>query len=234
VRVRRSLLGIGAVVVVSACTPASSQPTPIEVLLITPSPTPFTLVTAGQVRGAVPDDWHAALVDPAFGIRGGFVASPRRGGWPDIDGTVVGMSAMWVDATRVGVPSDFYYLAANGPLLSRLTTSANCREQSHRVYLDRRPTFDLDRHSPGHFMAEGAGVCRRGARATRYAYFVAAPGFGPVHEMGIPSSGLYVVVAVVPAERGARNLLQQLIGRTRFGEDGIRDFVAVAPPAQTA
>jgi hypothetical protein len=217
---------------VSACTPASPAPIPIQELRITPSPTPFDLVTAGQVRGAVPDDWHASLVDPTSGIRGGFVASPRKGRWSDIDGSAVGMSAMWVDATRVGVPSDFYYLAANGPLLSRLTTSANCREQSHEVYLDRRPTFDLERHSPGHFMAEGAGVCHRGARATRFAYFVAAPGFGPVHEVGIPSSGLYVVVAVVPAERGARQLLQQLMGRTRFGDDGIRDFVAVARPAQ--
>lgn len=231
-RVRRVLLGIGAVVTVSACTPASSEPAPTTELLVSPSPTAFTLVTAGQVQGAVPDGWHAALADPELGIRGGFVASPRLGGWPDIDGTAVGMSATWVDATRVGVPSDFYYLAANGPLLSRLTASANCREQSHHVYLDRRPTFDLRRDSPGHFMADGAGVCRRGSRATRYAYFVAAPGFGPVRELGIASSGLYVVVAVVPAERGNRHLLRQLIGRTRFGEDRIRDFVAVAPPTR--
>jgi hypothetical protein len=231
--VRRLLLGIVAVVSVPACAPASSEPAPAPDLLISPSPTAFTLVTAGQVQGAVPDGWHAALADPELGIRGGFVASPRAGGWPDIDGTTVGMSATWVDATRVGVPSDFYYLAANGLLLSRLTTSANCREQSHRVYLNRRPTFDPRRYSPGHFMAKGAGVCRRGSHATRYAYFVAAPGFGPVHEVGIPSSGLYVVVAVVPAEHGARSLLQQLIGRTRFGDDGIRDFVAVVP-AQAA
>jgi hypothetical protein len=232
--VRKLLLGMVAVVVASACAPASSQPSPPTELMLSASPTPFTLVTAGEVRGAVPDDWHATLADPELGIRGGFVASPRIGGWPDVDGSAVGMSATWVDATRVGVPSDFYYLAANGPLLSRLTTSANCREQTHEVYLDRRPTFDPRRHSPGHFMAEGAGVCRRGSRATRYAYFVAAPGFGPVHEMGIPSSGLYVVVAVVPAERGARHLLQQLMGRTRFGDDRIRDFVEVARSAQAA
>jgi len=55
-----------------------------------------------------------------------------------------------------------------------------------------------------------------------------------VHEVGIPSSGLYVVVAVVNQRRGARNLLEELIERTRFGDDGIRDFVAVARPAQTA
>ena len=233
-RVRALLIGVVAVSAAAACAPASSQPAPSTDLLISPSPaTPFTLVTAGEVRGAVPDGWHATLADPVLGIRGGFVASPQRGEWSDIDGFAVGMSATWVDATRVGVPSDYYYLAANGPLLSRLTTSANCREQSHRVYLDRRPTFDPDRHSPGHFMARGAGVCRRGDAATRYAYFVAAPGFGPVHEIGIPSSGLYVVVAVVPAERGSRDLLNQLIRRTRFGDDRISDFVAVAGPAQT-
>jgi hypothetical protein len=230
VRVRRFLLGIVAVVAVAGCTPASSEPVSTTELMLAPSPTPFNMVTAGEVHGAVPDGWHASLADPELGIRGGFVASPRVGGWRDVDGTAVGMSATWVDATRVGVPSDFYYLAANGPLLSRLTTSANCRERAHRVYLDRRPTFDLHRRSPGHFMAEGAGVCRRGSHATRYAYFVAAPGFGPVHEVGIPSSGLYVVVAVVPAERGARNLLRELIGHTRFGDDGIHDFVAVAHP----
>lgn len=230
---RRLLLGIVAVISVPACTSASAEPAAAPELLISPSPTAFTLVTAGQVQGAVPDGWHAALADPELGIRGGFVASPRAGSWPDIDGIAVGMSATWVDATRVGVPSDFYYLAANGPFLSRLTASPNCREKSQLVYLDRQPTFDVRRHSPGHFMAKGAGVCRRGSRATRYAYFVAAPGFGPVHEVGIPSSGLYVVVAVVPAVQGARSLLKQLIGRTRFGDDGIRDFVAVARPAQT-
>jgi hypothetical protein len=199
-----------------------------------PSPTPFTLVTAGEVRGAVPDGWHAFLADPELGIRGGFVASPRPQGWRSFDGTSVGMAATWVDATRVGIPSDYYYLAANGPLLSRLTTSANCREQSLRIYLDRRPTFGPIRRSPGHFMARSEGVCRRGSSATRYAYFVAAPGFGPVHEVGIPSSGLYVVVAVVPEERGARDLLHQLIRRTRFGDDGVRDFVQVARVGQAA
>ena len=112
-----------AVVSASACAPASSAPAPHSELMLSASPTPFTLVTAGQVQGAVPDHWHASLADPSLGIRGGFVASPRIGGWPDIDGNSVGMSATWVDATQVGVPSDFYYLAANGPLLSRLTAS---------------------------------------------------------------------------------------------------------------
>jgi hypothetical protein len=231
---RLLLLGILAAMTAAGCGPTTSgSAASLTVLQVSPSPEPYDLVSAGRVRGAVPDGWHTSLVDPRLGIRGGFVAAPRAGGWRDIDGSAPGMSATWIDATRVGVPSDYYYLAANGPLLSRLTTSAGCRERS-TVFLDRRPTFDPARHSPGHFMARGEGVCRRGAGATRFAYFVAAPGFGPVHELGIPSSGLYVVVAVVPRAAGSRILLRQLLGETRFGDDAIRDFLAVARGGQTA
>ena len=192
------------------------------------SPSPFTIVTAGDVRGTVPDEWVVSPVRTSTGVRSGFVAAPRAGGWPDVNGTAVGMSATWVDATRVGVPSDYYYLAANGPLLSRLTTSANCRDHSERVYLDRRPTLDPDRWSPGHFMASGEGICHRGERETQYTYFVAAPGFGRIHEVGIPRSGLYVVVAVVPREDGSNELLRRLIRGTSFGDTAVRDFVAIA------
>jgi hypothetical protein len=233
VRVRRLLLGIVAAMMAAGCAAQAAQPAPDGDLRISPSPaTPFTLVTAGDVHGAVPDGWYAFPADPVDGIRRGFVASPRAGGWPDIDGTSVGMAATWVDATRVGVPSDYYYLAANGPLLSRITTSTSCRGAA-QVYLDRRPTFDPTRPSPGHFMAQGEGTCRRGSHLTRYAYFVAAPGYGPVHELGIPASGLYVVVAVVPQEHGAGGLLHELLRQTRFGDDGIRDFVASARPDRT-
>jgi hypothetical protein len=38
----------------------------------------------------------------------------------------------------------------------------------------------------------------------------------------------------VNQRRGAKNLLEELIGQTRFGDDAIRDFVAVARPGQTA
>jgi hypothetical protein len=235
VRVRRQLLGIVAALTAAGCAAQAAEPSgPEGELLISPSPaTPFQLVTAGEVHGAVPDGWYAFPADPVKGMRGGFVASPRAGGWPDIDGTSVGMAATYVDATRVGVPSDYYYLAANGPLLSRITTSGNCRDQATRIYLDRRPTFDATRPSPGHFMAEGEGICRRGSHLTRYAYFVAAPGYGPVHELGIPASGLYVVVAVVPQQDGARSLLRQLFRQTRFGDDGIGDFLAIARTGRT-
>ena len=227
-RVRRVLLASVAAVSGWACSPTGAAvPASDAPFQVTGSPSPFTHVTAGEVEGVILDGWVVSPI--ATHVRSGFTAAPSSGR-PDENGFPVGMSASWVDATRVGVPSDFYYLAANGPLLSRLTTSGNCRERSVTIYLDRRPTLDPTRWSPGHFMASGEGICRRGERAARFAYFVAAPGFGPVHEVGIPSSGLYVVVAVVPHEHGAGHLLRALIHRTRFGDVGIREFVAAAGP----
>jgi hypothetical protein len=41
-------------------------------------------------------------------------------------------------------------------------------------------------------------------------------------------------VAVVPRAAGSRILLRQLLGETRFGDDAIRDFLAVARGGQTA
>ena len=64
--------------------------------------------------------------------------------------------------------------------------------------------------------------------ATRWAYFVAAPGYGPVHEVGIPASGLYVVVAVTPEGDRAASLLDRLIGHTTFGGSSVDDLVEAA------
>lgn len=230
-RVRRVLLAIVAGVTSWGCGLATSPAglaEPAGAIQIVKSPSPYTFVTAGDVRGTVPDGWFVAPVDASAGIRSGFVASPRAGGWQDANGATVGLSATWVDATRVGVPSDYYYLAANGPLLSRLTSSANCRDGSEVIYLDRRPTMDPYRSSPGHYMASGQGVCHQGQRDTRYTYFVAAPGFGRIHEVGIPRSGLYVVVAVVPRQDGSHELLRHLIRGTTFGDTAVLDFVAIA------
>jgi hypothetical protein len=64
--------------------------------------------------------------------------------------------------------------------------------------------------------------------STRWAYFVAAPGFGPVHEVGIPASGLYVVVAVAPEGERAASLVDRLIRHTSFGGTSVGDLVQVA------
>jgi hypothetical protein len=146
-----------------------------------------------------------------------------------MDGATEGIAATWVDATAVGVPSDFYYLAATGPLFSRLTHSRDCRAESQEIFLDNEPSFAAGtQDSPGDYMARGEGTCHARGQRTRWAYFVAAPGFGPVRQLGIPKSGLYVVVAVLRDGRKAGQVLQRLIARTRFGDAAIRDFVRVA------
>lgn len=138
------------------------------------------------------------------------------------------MSATWVDATRVGVPSDFYYLAATGPLLSGLTDSHRCDAEPRRVFLDRRPTFSGKVPTQGDFVARGEGTCTVRGVSTRWAYFVAAPGFGPVRQLGIAASGLYVVVAVTPERERASSLLNRLIRHTSFGGSSVNDLVNAA------
>jgi hypothetical protein len=145
-----------------------------------------------------------------------------------MDGGVPGMSATWVDATRVGMPSDFYYLAATGPLLSSLTDSRRCSAESPRIFVDRRPDFSTGGPTHGDYVARGEGTCEVRGVSTRWAYFVAAPGYGPVHEVGIPASGLYVVVAVTPEGEHADPLLNRLIRHTSFGGSSVGDLVDAA------
>jgi hypothetical protein len=191
------------------------------------SPSPFTHVNAGPVSAIVPDGWKAHPASSG-GFRAGFLASPHPDRWRRMDGGVPGMSATWVDATRVGMPSDFYYLAATGPLLSNLTNSRRCSAESHRVFVDRRPNFSMSGPTHGDYVARGEGTCSVRGVATRWAYFVAAPGYGPVHEVGIPASGLYVVVAVTPEGDRAASLLDRLIRQTTFGGSSVDDLVEAA------
>lgn len=229
---RGTILGIAFAVLTVACRPAGSaelSPTGPD-LAIEPTPSPFSRVTAGPVQAMVPDGWDAIPLDPSAGYRGGFVASPELDGWSRMDGSTAGMAATWVDATRVGVPSDFYYLAASGPLFARLLRSEHCHASEHRVLLDRKPAFigvDAD-PSPGDYVARGRGTCSIGGHPTRWAYFVAAPGYGPVREMGIPTSGLYVVVAVLEDSERARPILRRLIDRASFGGASVHQLLEAA------
>ena len=125
-----------------------------------------------------------------------------------MDGTTEGIAATWIDATVVGVPSDFYYLAATGPFFSQLVHSPRLPGRIERVCSTTSHVRIRGVGSPGDYMAEGEGTCRPRGRSTRWAYFVAAPGFGPVRQLGIARSGLYVVVAVLrdgerPGERSS-------------------------------
>ena len=226
---RRAILGIVIALMGTGCAGVPSlgdPPGAADALLVRPSSSPYSQVTAGSVRALVPDGWRAA---PAGGSRAGFVASPRPEAWRHMDGSITGMTATWVDTSEVGVPSDFYYLAATGPLLSRLTRSDACRAESQRVFLDHAP--ELAAGSPdsaGDYMARGEGTCHVDGRPTRWAYFVAAPGYGPVRTVGIPRSGLYVVVAVMHDSQHASALLDRLITHTSFGGALVRDFVSAA------
>jgi hypothetical protein len=226
--VRYVVLGIVIALVGAGCGrdyDARPQPADPRGIEFRPSPSPFTLVETGYVRAMVPDEWRTR---PTSGheLREGFVASPRPAAWRAMNGSSVGMVAGWVDATTVGVPSDFYYLAARGPLLSGLTGSARCRAERSRVFADHLPSFAHGTAaSNGDYIARGEGVCTHGGRATRWAYFVAAPGFGPTRAIGIARSGLYVVLAVTQKAPGAHELLDHLLDHTRFGDARIADFV---------
>jgi hypothetical protein len=99
------------------------------------------------------------------------------------------------------------------------------------VIVDHRPAYASgDALSPGDYVATGGGLCSAGGRPTRWAYFVAAPGYGPVRELGIPSSGLYVVIAVMPDSRRAPQMLGRMLERTEFGGSTVAELIAAARP----
>jgi hypothetical protein len=186
--------------------------------------TAYTMVSADGVSALVPNGWIAT---PTAGPEPyqGLTASPGpgvfRGALPPR-----GLLATRIDATDVGAPSDLYYLAAKGPLISQVTHARGCRVTNRRVFVDHRPGWlDGSRISPGDFVAQGSGRCSRHGATTRWSYFVAAPGFGPARERGIPGSGLYLIVASTPAAPGAGRTLARMIRNVRFGQDTARDFV---------
>jgi hypothetical protein len=224
---RRIILGTVVALLGAGCStpPSFSDDVVAPAISIEPSASPFSKITAGEVQAMVPDGWRALPAAPVGDARGGFMASPRPEAWRRMDGSIAGMSATWVDATRIGVPSDFYYLAATGPLLTYLTDSARCEADRPEVYVDNRPRFGpAQALRTGDYMARGEGTCNVNGSATRWAYFVAAPGFGPVRRVGIPSSGLYVVVAVMPDSLSADTMLHRLIEHTSFGGASVQEF----------
>lgn len=226
---RKAILVVVLAVVGAGCNGSGDPVVGPDGVLIEFRPTvaPYARVSAGPVTAIVPDGWRAVPADPTGGPRGGFIASPHPQRWLARDHGVSGMAATWVDATRVGVPTDYYYLAARGPLLSRLLAAEDCRTTDNRVFVDNVPSFTPATPSAGDYIARGSGVCALAGRAaTRWAYFVAAPGFGPARQVGIPNSGLYVVVATAPASPTAAALLDRLLEHTRFNGASIGKFVS--------
>jgi hypothetical protein len=196
------------------------------------SPSPFTEVTAGPLSAVIPDRWRAKLGGTPSDPEHRLIASPNPREWWTTGSPEEGFTALWVVGTEVGVPSDYYYLAATGPALDLLTDTAGCSATRNDVLVNHRPTFaNGPLNSPGDYVAVGQGICVHDRGQTRWASFVAAPGYGPVRRLGIPTSGLYVVVAMIPDSPKAPALLQKLLYRTRFGGASVSDFIAAARTA---
>jgi hypothetical protein len=227
---RRLVVGVVVLLAATGCqrtfaTPAQTLDSGIQ---LRPSPSAFTEVTAGPVRAVIPDEWDAVLAGGVGAMETGLFASPEPEAFARGDGSVAGLSATWVDSTIIGVPSDYYYAVA-APMVAGLTSSRGCTADNPRVFVNNRPSWMAGAESsPGDFVARGKGSCEVRGIPTRWAYFVAAPGFGAERTIGIPASGLYVVVAVLPATPQVPGLLRTLLAKTSFGGAGIRDFIVAA------
>jgi hypothetical protein len=184
-------------------------------------------VTSGLVQGLIPATWEAAPLSPARFPRQGFVASPRLRDWERGEGTVGGAEAFWVDEGDAQIPSDYFYLVARGPAIGWLATNKACQLQRQRVYLDDRPDFTGLTTSVGDYVTSGSGVCGSARKLVRWQYVVVAPGYGPVRRVGIPTSGLYVVIAAVSGP-GAGKLLRAIIAGTRFHNIPISQIIDAA------
>ena len=193
-----------------------------------PSPSPLRVeVQAGSVQALIPDGWEARPLSTARYPQEGFVASPRLEDWEREAGTVGGIEAFWIDVAKLQIPSDYYYMVAQGPAMGALAANKNCRSATEEIYINHPPDFTGRRLSPGDYVMSATGTCRTGGKPTQWAYVVAAPGFGPIRQVGIPTSGLYVVIAVVPGKQ-AGQLLKQILEGARFGNTSISDILQAA------
>jgi hypothetical protein len=233
--VRKLIGSLGIALVAAACGNAAATTAtnaPVAGVLVRQSPSPYMQVSAGPVSAMIPDEWEPRLAGALDDPRQGIVAGPRPQAWRADRPPLEGLAAMWVDGAAVGVPSDYYYLAATGPALDVITGTQECRATRRYVVANHAPAFaNGDPDSPGDFVARGGGTCTVGERSTRWAYFIAAPGYGPVRSVGIPTSGLYVVVAVMPASPRASFQLNRLLERTEFNGSSVSEMIAAATPA---
>jgi hypothetical protein len=190
------------------------------------TPSPLNEVRTGQVRAVFPESWEARPLPATSVPQEGFVASPRIDRFERGVGAIQGIEAFWVDVAKLKIPSNYYYLAARNEALSALT-AGKCRAVRRDVLIDRPPDFTGRTFSPSDYVVSATGTCDSGAQPTRWAYVVAAPGFGPVRQVGLPTSGLYVVVAVVSG-RGANRLLHEMLDGAQFGGTPISQIVRAA------
>jgi hypothetical protein len=186
------------------------------------------LVATAGVETLLPPKWEYRPIPDTGGHRLGIQASEHLLGMIPTDLRQPSLEAYWVDATEVGVPSDYYELAARGPLLDLVDSSPGCRPEGRlEAVSPRHSPGDLDMW-PGQYATMVTGTCHTQASDTRWASFVAAPGFGPARELGIPSSGLYVVRASVSNGPDADRRLRTLMSGVSFGGTPVGAFLAAA------
>ena len=207
----------------SGCGPASSASSDDlpEALSVRNLPSPFQRVDAGAVRTIVPDGWTASATGDAADPRMGVLATPERD-------PREGMAALWIDAARVGIASDFYYVAATRTVTSLLPVGATCSVGRERIHVDHAPEALSGHGSPGDFIADARGRCTDDDVVLRWRSYVVAPGFGAARGVGIPNSGLYVVVAVLRDQPRVESMLRRILSATAFGGATMPDFVAAA------
>lgn len=184
-------------------------------------PSPFQRVLAGLVTTIVPDGWTARIAGDAGDPRVGVLATPT-------DDDIEGMAALWVDAAKIGVASDFYYVAATRSVATMLPAEVECDTAVEHVHVDHAPDALTGSSSPGDFIADAWGRCHDGDVIVRWRAYVVAPGFGAARAIGIPNSGLYVVVAVLRSQPDVRAMLRRMLARTEFGGASMPDFLRAA------
>jgi hypothetical protein len=180
------------------------------------------LVSSHGVEALVPPKWeYRPLSGMSAEAQKGFEASSTN---RPFDVRVPGLQAFWVDATEIRVPSDYYSLAARGPLMDGLSEDPSCRTRSADAVIGGRDRFDPRTG----YVATASSRCRSRRGDTLSAAVVAAPGFGPARELGIPQSGLYFVQVSVRAGPGAEDRLGHLLRHVSFGGTPIMEFPAAA------
>jgi hypothetical protein len=212
--------------VVPQAAPAALQVRPLHE---PSSPSPLVEVRVGSVRGVVPEGWDARLLPADHVAQEGFEASPRIQDWERGVPAIPGIEAFWIDVGKLGIPSDYYYLAARSVSFDRMGSDGDACGSSRPNVLANHPPDLTGRHdSPSDFVAYARGTCTGGdGRPTRWGYVVAAPGFGPIRSVGIPTSGLYVVMAQVSGPHSA-TLLHEMLSQASFGQTTIPQLVRAA------
>jgi hypothetical protein len=225
-----AVTGCGRVPNATTALPTEPPPFSTRPFALPSSPAPLLQVQAGFVQAVVPGSWEAKPLPRDRYPQEGFVAAPRLEDWEHSDGTVRGMEVFWIDVAKMHIPSDYYYLVARGPVLDALRANKACETGRQQVFVDHPPDLTGRRFSPSDYVATGTGTCRVHGRYTRWAYVVAAPGYGPLREVGIPTSGLYVLIAVVSGMRSDA-LLQEMVASARFGNTPMTQIVNAASAA---